>query len=185
MICRCAKSDQFAVHRRLIQTCRRLPPTYRYVAAVSMACVICSAHLLVQQAFLPAQTADIVTVTHQPWSADHDVTTDTSARRSEHAFDWTSGRDTGCDRDVMTRNNFDDAEHVVWDYHLLATWVEWPNSNINLLDFKARNARFDSWQCRGQRKLIDEISDDHDRINGRPTAWCIFNISSDILFVSG
>ena len=109
-----AKTDQFAyVRRRLRVRCRQLPPTYRYVAAVCVACVVCVAHLVVQQACLPvpAQTTDTVTVTHQPSTADDRLPMGASTSRS----DWTSsGHDTaGCDISVTPTRN-DDADHVVW-----------------------------------------------------------------------
>lgn len=84
---------QFALSRRC-----RLSPMYRYVAAVSVACVVCASHLLIQQAFLPANTAP-----HQPSSVvvmDAVLMTTTS----NHALD-----DTGCD--VMSRK---DSGHVVY-----------------------------------------------------------------------
>ena len=109
MICRRAKTDQFAVGRRLAVKCCRLPATYRYFAAVCIACLICAAHLVVEQTFLPAAQA---TVKYQPSTDDDDVLmTDTPTRLGDHAFHWTTSRDTGCDD--ITRNNFDDTDRVV------------------------------------------------------------------------
>ena len=50
---------------------------------------------------------------HQPSTDDDDdpLMTDTPTRLGDHAFDWTTSRDTGCDD--ITRNNFDDADRVV------------------------------------------------------------------------
>ena len=109
MICR-AKTDQLAVGRRFAVRCCRLPATYRYFAAVCIACLICAAHLVVEQTFLPAAQA---TVKYQPSTDDDDdaLMTDTPTRLGDHAFHWTTSRDTGCDD--ITGNNFDDADRVV------------------------------------------------------------------------
>ena len=110
-----ANIGRYSVGQCLVLKCRRLPPTYRYVAAVCVACVVYTSHLLVQQAFLPpSQTIDAVT--HRPSSAGDNATT---RRIVDHAVDWTGSHDTGCD--VTTRNDFDDADRVVYGTKLSST----------------------------------------------------------------
>jgi len=106
-----ATTDRLAVRRGLVLRCCRLPPMYRYVAAAFVACMVCVAHLIVNQAFLPAQTTYIVTTGQHPSIVDDDVVIDTSRASipfNDHAFDWAVSHGTGCD--VMTGN---DADHVV------------------------------------------------------------------------
>jgi len=116
MICRRAKTGRFAVDGRLSLRCRRLPPTYRYVAAVSLACVIWVAHLVIQQACLPvpaAETSDAIALTHLPSTVDDRVDV-TDAATGGGGGDRTSSRDTtGCE-DSGSRNNFEDTDLVVW-----------------------------------------------------------------------
>ena len=85
----------------------------RYVAAVSIACMICAAHLVVYQAFLPAaQTTDAVTTElHQSTDDDAMDASHTPTSFNDHAFDWAVSHDTGCD--VITGTDPDDANHSV------------------------------------------------------------------------
>ena len=114
MTFRRATVDRLAARLHLTRRCSRLPPMYRYVAAASVACMICIAHLLVNQAFLPAQSTDTITAGRHPSTADDDAvmdTSDTSTMFNDGAFDWTVRHDTGCD--VMERDDSDNANHLV------------------------------------------------------------------------
>jgi len=85
---------------------------YRYVAAASVACMICITHLLVNQAFLPAQNTD--TGGRRPSTVDDDdaVIDDTSRMfNDENASNWVVRHDTGCDD--IEKDDSGNADHVV------------------------------------------------------------------------
>ena len=86
---------------------------YRYVAAASVACMICITHLLVNQAFLPAQNTD--TGGRHPSTVDDDAVIDASDTsrmfNDEDALNWVVRHDTGCDD--IERDDSDNVDHVV------------------------------------------------------------------------
>ena len=109
---RAAAADELAVCRRLMPTWCRLQTRYRYryVAAASIACIICITHLIVNQSFLSAQKTDDLTAVQYPSTVDAVVHTSRTPTTLD-AFDWGASHDTGCDS--MIRSDSDDAHHVV------------------------------------------------------------------------
>jgi len=109
---RCAATDRLAARRHFMWRCCHLPRMYRYVAISVTACMICLAHMLVNQAFLPAQTTDVVTTEQHLLIFDNAaLNVMETSRRPILLNDWAIGHDTGCD--VIDRDDYVDADHVV------------------------------------------------------------------------